>query len=301
MPFSGRPGKCLRRTDSAPARSLGRRTFESESPARGRQRPSLVTKIFVDVGGFEGDASRAALDPIFGFTRVICYEPVPTCCESIRRRVQDERFDVVCAALADREGEAALFGPGTVAGSLFRDHRDTLEHSELSCELRLASKELGPWIESGARVFLKLNCEGAEIPILEDLLANNLFSKLTSVLLDFDARKIPSLHDRLARVESQISDLPRKNWYLPEEVQYGWQSTFGGIRNWLRVAGAAERPLLTRLASLRYNAVLWNRGEFRGYYKFLLIRRLPTAITRFYSQHLRRRRPSGQRRPGALV
>jgi len=251
-----------------------------------------MTQVFVDVGGFEGDACRAALDPIFGFTHAVCYEPVPHCAEAIRKRIPDPRLEVICAGLADRVGEAMIFSPGTVAGSLFGDHRDATGRPPIPCTLRKVSIELGPWLRDGARDFLKLNCEGSEIPILEDLLATDLFSKITSVLLDLDARKIPSLHGRLARVEQQLAELPLRNWFMPEEVQYGWQSMFGGIRNWLRVSGAADPSGLARLASLRYNATLWRAGEFRGYYKYLLIRRLPPAITHLYYRHLRRRTPT---------
>jgi hypothetical protein len=35
-----------------------------------------MTKIFLDVGGYEGESTWAALDPIFGFDRVFCFEPV---------------------------------------------------------------------------------------------------------------------------------------------------------------------------------------------------------------------------------
>lgn len=64
-----------------------------------------MSKVFIDVGGFEGDACRAALDPIFGFDRVIAFEPVQHCAEAIRKRIQDPRLEVVCAALCQATSE----------------------------------------------------------------------------------------------------------------------------------------------------------------------------------------------------
>jgi len=247
-----------------------------------------MPKIFVDVGGFEGDASRAALDPIFDFSKVICFEPVRELAAAIQKRIRDNRLEVVCAALADRDGEACIFGPGTLAGSLYQDHRDTDARIAAPCALRRASTVLAPFVDNGARVFLKLNCEGAEIPILEDLLRSGVFHRLESVLLDLDARKVPALSERLAWIERQLETHVYRNWHLPEHVQYGWQSIFGGIRNWLHVSGALTDSGRARIASFRYNIELWRAHEFRGYYKFLAIRRLPKSIMRFYYKHLRR-------------
>lgn len=249
-----------------------------------------MSKVFIDVGGFEGDACRAALDPIFGFDRVIAFEPVQHCAEAIRKRIQDPRLEVVCAALADFEGDAPLFGPGTLAGSLFQDHSDTNRFASESCLVHRASHVIAPILEEGSKVYLKLNCEGAEIPIVEDLLGTGAFQRLESILLDLDARKIPSLFKRLQGVECALSALPRRNWHLPEDVEFGWQCTFGGIRNWLRVSGASLPTWKLRVASLRYNTALWRSREFRGYYKFLLVRHLPDALMRFYYHVLRARK-----------
>jgi FkbM family methyltransferase len=241
-----------------------------------------VTKIFIDVGGHEGDASLAALDPIFGFDMVYCFEPVRRCVEFISRRIRNPHFEVRATALGDADGEARIYGPGSVAGSLFSDHQHVDSTTVEICPVARASAALAPLFAEGARVWMKLNCEGAEVPIVEDLMASGLLGRFESILLDLDARKIPSLSDRLARLQKQLDGVANRNWFYPEEVQYGFQSTFGGIRNWLRVSHASERGLKVRLASIRYNVTLWRRREFRGYYKFLVVRRLPKSFMRFY-------------------
>jgi len=248
-----------------------------------------MKKIFIDVGGYEGDASLAALDPIFGFDQVYCFEPVKKCVDHIQNRISDTRIEVVHAALADFDGEARLFGPGTVAGSLFSDHQHVDNSTVESCKVIRATDFIKPFTDNGAEVYIKLNCEGAEVPIVHDLLMSGTFAKLKSVLLDLDARKIPSLAARLEIVETELAKISDRNWYYPEEVQYGQQCTFGGIRNWLFVAGATTSQGSGKFSSFRYNLALWNKREFRGYYKFLLVRKLPASVMTTYYRYIRPR------------
>lgn len=246
-----------------------------------------MKKIFIDVGGYEGDASLAALDPAFGFDRIYCFEPVKKCADHIKNRIPDPKVEVIHAALADFDGEANLFGPGTVAGSMFSDHQHVDSTRTETCRVIRATDFIKPFIDENAEVYMKLNCEGAEVPIVHDLLMSGTFVKLKNVLLDLDARKIPSLAERLDIIESELAKIQNRNWYYPEEVQYGQQCTFGGIRNWLFVAGAGASGLSRKAASFRYNLSLWNKHEFRGYYKFLLVRLLPGWLMNFYYKHVR--------------
>src|SRR5262249_18528295 len=137
--------------------------------------------------------------------------------------------------------------------------------------------------------FLKLNCEGAEVPIVEDLVASGWFARIRSVLLDLDARKIPSLGARLNRLLDTLGATDIHNWVFPEDVQYGQQCTFGGIHHWLRVAGAHEVSVGSVWRSGAYHMGLWREGAFRGYYKFLVVRLLPSRMVTFYYRFVRPR------------
>jgi hypothetical protein len=67
----------------------------------------MKCRVIIDVGGFHGHASLAALDPILGFDRVFCFDPDKALAANIRR-IWDPRLFVIEAALADRDGEVAL-------------------------------------------------------------------------------------------------------------------------------------------------------------------------------------------------
>ena len=248
-----------------------------------------MSRIFIDVGGYEGDAVWAALDPLFGFEQVICYEPDAGCAARIRDSIRDPRLTVVAAALSDHAGMAQLYGPGSLAGSLFSDHRDVDGTRTSSCEVHRASDLIARHGSEDATIYLKLNCEGAEVPIVADLLQSGEWTKIRDTLLDLDARKIPSLAAELAAVEAELAKQPVRNWSYPEEVQYGQQGTYGGIRNWLKVRGAIQPGLAARLRSLRFHLQQWRAGRFRGYYKFLIVKRLPASWMAFYYRAIRPR------------
>jgi FkbM family methyltransferase len=246
-----------------------------------------VSRIFIDIGGYEGDAVWAALDPLFGFECVICYEPDAGCAARIRDSIRDPRLSVVTAALSDHAGMAQLYGPGSLAGSLFSDHRDVDGARTSACEVHRATDLIARHSAEGATIYLKLNCEGAEVPIVADLLRSGEWTKIRDTLLDLDARKIPSLATDLAIVEAELAKQPSRNWSYPEDVQYGQQCTYGGIRNWLKVRGAIQPGFLPRWRSILFHCRQWRARRFRGYYKFLIVKRLPASWMAFYYRSIR--------------
>ena len=78
-------------------------------------------KVFVDVGGFEGDSTRAALDPRFGFDAVYCFEPVRACYEFISSTLRHPHLQIVNAGLLDTDDTLPVYGPGTLGASVFGD------------------------------------------------------------------------------------------------------------------------------------------------------------------------------------
>src|SRR5262249_1936489 len=160
-------------------------------------------------------------------------------------------------------GTGVLYGPGTLAGSLFADHAHIESGRVTTVRIMRASAFFDRHFNLHDDVFLKLNCEGAEVPIVEDLVASGWFARIRSVLLDLDARKIPSLGARLNRLLDTLGATDIHNWVFPEDVQYGQQCTFGCIHHWLRVAGAHEVSVGSVWRSGAYHMGLWREGAFR--------------------------------------
>lgn len=234
-----------------------------------------MRKIFLDVGGYEGFSSLAALDPIFAFDRVFCFEPAAGCLSKILR-IQDPRLVVVKAGLSNRTGTATLYHPGSPAGSVFSDAPawgadEAPEHIDLIS----AGEFFRIFIRPDDRVFMKLNCEGSELDVLESLLDGASTGSLANVLIDLDARKIPSQRPRVKQVMQRVKEslVP---FFTPEDVQYGMVTNYGGVRNWLITAGAADNSIYGTFRSAIYNLrVLFKEPEASGYHKKIILDALP--------------------------
>lgn len=233
-------------------------------------------KIFIDVGGHHGESSLAALDPIFGFNRPFCFEPVAACADFIRRRIVDGRFVLVQACLSNSAGSVIIHNPGTLAASVYPDAPAYEGTAQPETALAIdASDFFRSFVRSGDHVWLKLNCEGSECDVLESILTTHAFTTIKNALVDFDARKIPSQRHRVSMVQQRLIE-EKLPYSLPEDVQYGNVTNYGGIRNWLLVSGAGKPGLSNLVLSLFYNMrVVLRHREVAGYHKMKLLKMFP--------------------------
>jgi FkbM family methyltransferase len=251
-----------------------------------------VARLFIDVGGYHGESSLAALDPAFGFERVFCVEPVPSCVEVIRRRIADRRFVLVQACLLDARGSVTIYNPGSLGASVYSDapacQSDSAPQTAVAID---ASDFFRAFVRPADDVWLKLNCEGSECAVLESLLAAGVCGPIRNVLVDFDARKIPSQSHRVSPVQQRLlkEGVP---FSLPEDVQYGNVTNYGGVRNWL-VGSGARRPGLRHLVrSAIYNlGIIWYHPECAGYHKMKVLTLFPFLSV--FAKSRRRSRTGG--------
>lgn len=235
-----------------------------------------MAKVFMDVGGYHGESSLAALDPIFGFDRIFCFEPVASCAGIILRRITDKRFVLVQACLSNRQGTVSIHNPGTLAASVYSDAPAYEGSAPLETSLAIdASSFFRSFVHSGDQVWMKLNCEGSECDVLESLLNARVCNEIRNVLVDFDAQKIPSQRHRVSLMQDRLrlENLPHS---LPEDVQYGMITNYGGIRNWLLLSGARVPGPLKLMFSFGYNIrVVIKHPEVAGYHKLKVLDMFP--------------------------
>lgn len=236
-------------------------------------------RIFLDIGGYHGHSALAALDPLFDFDRVFCFEPVPYLAERIRQ-IANSKLIVVEAALSDQDGTATLHHAGTLAGSMFADAPSYLSEGEaITIQTLSASAFLSTIINDETEfVRTKFNCEGAEIAIISDLLENAPIGFTRKVLerslVDFDARKIPSLRARQTELETQLAE-QEIAYFTPPECQYGMVTNYGGVRNYLILSGATRPGIINGVNSFVYNMKMARNSEINGYHKMRLLSTFP--------------------------
>jgi FkbM family methyltransferase len=231
-----------------------------------------MRKVFIDVGGFEGESSRAALDPLFGFDAVYCFEPVAACCDRMGKAITSKRFHLMHSGLFDTTTTCTVYSIGSPGASIYADAPEDSAHTGTAeCVFIRSSEFFRDNVGADDRVWMKLNCEGAEVAILNDLLDSGEAIKLQEVLIDFDAAKIPSMRGSVERLEARLASAPF-TYHYPPEVQYGMITNFGSIRNWLLASGAADQGPMVRVSSAIYQIPYLCDARFNGYYKIRLLR-----------------------------
>lgn len=165
-------------------------------------------KIFLDVGAHRGQTLAAVQER--DFDRIHSFEPVSQHWAELGRIADKKRTSIERFGLWNRTAEVELFDPGTKgAGMWVKDKRrpDTPITREI-CQFRRASEWFADNVPAGARVYLKLNCEGCECDILDDLLDSGEFEKVSFAMVDFDVRKISALKHRQDEIMARLADYP---------------------------------------------------------------------------------------------
>jgi FkbM family methyltransferase len=210
-------------------------------------------KIFLDVGAHEGETLEAVLDPKYQFQRIVAFEPVASCCEVLRRRFSDPRVEIQPFGISDRTGERILFGAGTLGGSVFPDTAEASGGRSERCRFVRATDWLHENVRPEDEVIMKLNCEGSECDILDDLLESGEWARITSLMVDFDVRKIPSQRHRERDLRERLVATDANRFRFCEDVMIG-RTPFARVQNWLREIGADRCPYGAKVRQMVYLA-----------------------------------------------
>jgi FkbM family methyltransferase len=163
----------------------------------------------LDVGANEGQTLDAVLE-FSRFDRIYCFEP---CSEPLaklyKKAGMDRRIRVLSFGLWDRSDKVSIYSPGTESASVHPDKMNVDPAKVEDCHMVEASVWFRNNLHSEDEIYMKLNCEGAECDILDNLLDSGEAAKLTAIAVDFDVRKVPSQCHREGEVRSRID---RKDW-----------------------------------------------------------------------------------------
>ena len=90
---------------------------------------------------------------------------------------------------------------------------------------------------SDDQIFLKLNCEGAEVDILQDLIDTKMVNRITTIYVDFDIRKVKNQEYRQDLIENQLKKL---------NIEYFTPANFNdsgpiGVERWLALPNIQRR------------------------------------------------------------
>jgi FkbM family methyltransferase len=185
-------------------------------------------KIFLDVGAHVGQTLKAVRD--LPFDRIHCFEPVPQHWPILNKLALGYPAIIEKFGLWGSNAKVRLYDPGSMGASLWqREGRGT---HYTTCQMRDATDWFAANIADHDEVYMKLNCEGAELDVLDNLIDNNCLPAHTLVM--FDAHKIPELHGHLAAVRERLKSYP--SVLSSKEIPPG-ATHEARIRSWLTMVG----------------------------------------------------------------
>lgn len=192
-------------------------------------------KVFLDVGAHTGQTLTAAQR--WGFDRIECFEPVAENC-AVLKELADKRTVINPFGLWNKTASVPIYDPGSQGGSIWkRPQRST--KSEL-CRMVRASDWLRENVHSCDEVWMKINAEGAEIDIINDMLDTDTFQRVSFLEVMWDAHKIPAVASRLAAVQARLANYPPPQVMSSKDVKPA-KTHVARIDNWLAATGL-ERP-----------------------------------------------------------
>jgi len=200
--------------------------------------------IFLDVGGHAGETLDEVLKPIWKFDKIISFEPHPEfhalLMNKYSSQVQSGRLEVVKAAFSNKDGTAKLYGGNRKGEASLFAEKDGVDSSECTQIKTLsASTYIRTQLEPTDLIVAKLNCEGGEVLIVEDLLQADCIDAVHFMMIDFDIRKVKGGKPRAKEMIRRLNASGFHRWILAETAMVG-PSHQDRIRNWLSFTPALD-------------------------------------------------------------
>jgi hypothetical protein len=173
--------------------------------------------------------------------------------------VSDRRVVVCKYGLWDKTTEHELYDAGSRGASLYEDKfRQT--PTRTTARFVRATDWFREHLAIGDEIFMKLNCEGAEADIVEDLLDSGELARVRAVMIDPDVRKIPSQAHRERDLRERLRASGLTNYAMEEEAMVG-DTHRERIQHWLRSAGAENAGAATHMRQLAWTLAEALRGR----------------------------------------
>lgn len=190
--------------------------------------------VFLDVGAHDGQTLEEVTKAEYGFDHIVAFEPMPQqFAHLIERFGCDSRVHLCRYGLSDVSSWSVLYGTNdAMEASIYAEKRDADQSVVTSCEFVAASEIVGG-LPADCVTIMKLNCEGAEIPILNNLVDTGAIFRLHNVMIDFDIRKVPGREHEEAKILERFREIGFSSFSLSDEVMQG-PTHQDRIANWLR-------------------------------------------------------------------
>jgi FkbM family methyltransferase len=229
-------------------------------------------RIFLDVGAHDGETLDIALDPRWGFDRIDSFEPASARLKTLRK-FRHRNLAIHDFGLSSQTKNTTLYGAGLLGGSIYSE-KNYLDAQATSYTEEIKLESATEWLSKNTKlddeIYLKLNCEGSEADILEDLISNESIFKIRSIYVDFDIRKVPGQAYRQREIEDKLNSLG-VDFQTPELLGIAANA---GVKKWLDGS-------LTQIDPNLFKKLYFSTRMYRPFYltaKNLVVRYFPKGL-----------------------
>lgn len=199
-------------------------------------------RIFIDVGAHFGESIFKALNPRLGFDLILAFEPSEIAASRLDR-IKDPRVRINRFGLGNGDSITTLYGGGSLGASIFMDKTSSSSTNLELIKIKSAEKELQAFLTPENEIFMKMNCEGGELDILENLAKSELLREVDHLYVDWDARKIPSLKNRYLEIRTRV-EASSTNLNSADSYPFtGWK----GVELWLTEYATSKANLKDKI------------------------------------------------------
>ncbi len=194
-----------------------------------------MRKIFLDVGGHLGQTLEEITKPVYHFDLIYCFEPMPREFALLQARYgQMPKVVLRNHGLADSSGNRPIYGTNADMGaSIYRTKADLDDPDVVTeCSFVRVSDFFRAELEPDDLAVMKLNCEGSETIILNDLLDSGEIEKIANVMINFDVRKIPDRAGEERALLERFREAGFTRYSKAEDVMHG-PTHQARIRDWI--------------------------------------------------------------------
>ncbi|MFA4890700.1 MAG: FkbM family methyltransferase [Candidatus Paceibacterota bacterium] len=164
-------------------------------------------RIFLDVGAYTGDTAKAVLSSKHYFDKIYCFEPQIELCEMIRE-INNSKITVCEYGLWNKTCGSRLYWTNRKNGATIYKNKFIKKADSEIKSLDGKFVKASDWFRDNLKyddyVVMKINCEGAECDILDDLFESGEYKKLNALMVDFDVRKIPTETHREQEIREKL-------------------------------------------------------------------------------------------------
>ena len=198
-------------------------------------------KVFVDVGSHFGETIEEVVKSKYKFDKIYCIEPSKICINYLKK-INDNRLIIHEVGLSNIDTTSDLYKSGELGASIYNSNLSTnLNDNTIpeSVNLIKASSWFMKNIKETDTVYVKLNCEGSECVIIDDLIHNNQLKLIFNILITFDIRDFINLKDKEINTRRLLKKSQLINFCFSDDIMFG-ETHSKRIENWLTTFGAKD-------------------------------------------------------------